>query len=67
MSVFAAALKGVRAEAEAPKRGAFDKSRLGVRAKGAAAATLSQTRPKGLVKQRAETSNKHAFQAQLLP
>ena len=63
--MFAAALKGVRAEAEAPKRGAFDKSRLGVRAKGAAAATLSQTRPKGVVKPRAATSNKHAFQVQL--
>ena len=73
--MFAAAIKGVKAEAEAPRRGGFDKSRLGgfdksrlgVRSKGAAAATLSQTRPKGVAKRpRPATANKHAFQVPLL-
>ena len=73
--MFAAAIKGVKAEAEAPRRGSFDKSRLGgfdksrlgVRSKGAAAATLSQTRPKGVAKRpRPATANKHAFQVPLL-
>ena len=73
--MFAAAIKGVKAAAEAPRRGGFDKSRLGgfdksrlgVRSKGAAAATLSHTRPKGIAKRpRPATANKHAFQVQLL-